>query len=192
MSQTGRGVKIVADGEGVKKEFQRQWTGVFTSKGPRDENQDTPWLEGIKGQNYDRVLDLEISPREIREVIQKLKLKKAPGTDKISNDMLKNMSIYQIDVLSTIIEAVRKSRKIPHSWKDSLTVLIFKGKGNKSDPAGDTAQLHFYHVSTRYIQPSLTADLSNGWKNTRSAQITSTASGKGQTLQTQQLNYLPA
>ena len=38
------------------------------------------------------------------------------------------------DDTANIIEAIRKSRQIPKAWKESLTVLIYKGKGNKSDP----------------------------------------------------------
>lgn len=126
------GNRIVADPESVKSEFARQWKETFTSKGEREE-QRTPWLNTIKKGKHEKIIDIEIRKEDIMEEIGKLKMGKAAGPDKVSNEMIRNMSNVQIEILTEIMDAIRTSKKIPKSWKESTTILLFKGKGDKAD-----------------------------------------------------------
>ena len=124
---------VVADPENVKKEFARQWKETFSTKGEKPQT-DTPWLELIKGNKYNKILDITISTYDVKTEISKLKSGKATGPEKVSNELLNNMNEYMVKLTTEILEAVRKSRQIPNIWKESTTVLLYKGKENRADP----------------------------------------------------------
>ncbi len=78
-------------------------------------------------------LDYEISIAEIKRHIRKLKNKKSPGLDLISNEMLK----YGIELLAASLQKlfnfILTHGLYPDSWKKGMIINLFKS-GCKTDP----------------------------------------------------------
>lgn len=70
--------------------------------------------------------------REIMEQIKRLKRKKAPGKDAISNEMIRELPVKYIARLATIFNRCLALGYFPTAWKQAITVLF--PKPNK-DPA---------------------------------------------------------
>ena len=63
---------------------------------------------------------------ELTNSLKKCKLKKAPGPDEISNEMLVQLSKYGKRVLLKIINNTWKAGKLPKSWKTAHVIPIPK------------------------------------------------------------------
>ena len=70
-----------------------------------------------------------ITVADIEKVIQKLKLRKAPGEDGISNEHIKYSGPKTISCLVKLFNAVVKIGNVPASWKRGLIVPLYKGSG---------------------------------------------------------------
>lgn len=74
------------------------------------------------------------NPEEIKSIIKSLHPKKAPGPDKISNAVLKNLPENTIQVIVQITNAIISLRKFPTPWKYANVILIAKPKKDHSRP----------------------------------------------------------
>ena len=79
-------------------------------------------------------LDDPISEIEIISTTKKLKTKKAPGLDRIHNEMLKCGIHYLAFSLSILFNTILKSGYLPASWSKGMITAIYKS-GDKSDPS---------------------------------------------------------
>lgn len=72
------------------------------------------------------------SPSEIRDIIRKLKKRKAPGPDNVSNRALKNLPIKALVYITTIINAIFSFQHFPSRWKSANVIFLQKpGKSPK-------------------------------------------------------------
>lgn len=71
---------------------------------------------------------------EIRDLIRKIPIRKAPGRDEISNRALKALPVSYLPVLVNIINAILLLGKFPESWKQAVILPIFKPGGVRSNP----------------------------------------------------------
>ena len=83
---------------------------------------------------YDEILNGVITEQEIREAIQILKNNKAPGTDKILNEYLKNSPPYLVSIYCKLFNLVLDTGIIPESWTSGIIKPVFKNKGCPTDP----------------------------------------------------------
>lgn len=74
----------------------------------------------------------EILPSEVRKAILSQKSDKAPGPDKITNELLKGTLEELAPILTKIFNKVITSGIIPEQWETSHIILIYK-KGPKED-----------------------------------------------------------
>lgn len=72
------------------------------------------------------------STRQIVLIIHKLKNKKAPGPDEITNEVLKQLPIAGIIAVTKIINAILQVGYFPQQWKNAK-VLMFPKPGKKHD-----------------------------------------------------------
>ena len=79
-------------------------------------------------------LDLEITQEEIQQAMKHLKNKKAPGIDRIRNEMLKCGRIKLLSVLVRLFNLVLKSGNYPDIWSNGVITSIYKS-GDRSDPS---------------------------------------------------------
>lgn len=74
----------------------------------------------------------DILPSEIRKAILSQKLDKAPGPDKITNELLRGTVEELVPILTKIFNGILRSGQIPEQWETSHIILIHK-KGQKDD-----------------------------------------------------------
>ncbi|KAI4501058.1 hypothetical protein M0802_003861 [Mischocyttarus mexicanus] len=101
------------------------------------------YFENLYHKSNTNVQVEEITPEEeghwkftkelLRTSIQKLKNRKAPGLDNITNEWIKYRGSTLIGELHNLFNKIIEERKMPTQWKDSITIPIFK-KGEKTDP----------------------------------------------------------
>jgi hypothetical protein len=81
-------------------------------------------------------LNMEITTYETQQAIRKLKLNKAPGPDGISNNAIKQASASLIPLYTALFNRILNYGTLPSQWKASNMKLVYKGKGDRADPAG--------------------------------------------------------
>lgn len=74
----------------------------------------------------------EILPIEVEKAILSQKMEKAPGPDKITNELLKGTLEELVPILTSMFNEILKKGQIPSQWKTSHIILLFK-KGQKED-----------------------------------------------------------
>ncbi|GFS91616.1 probable RNA-directed DNA polymerase from transposon X-element [Trichonephila clavipes] len=71
-------------------------------------------------------------PSEILNYIKKIKIKKSPGRDGITNKMIKNLPLITVFKITNIINNMFKLRNFPNAWKTAVVIPILKpGKNPK-------------------------------------------------------------
>ena len=83
---------------------------------------------------YDEILNGEITELEIVEAIKGLKNNKAPGSNRILNEYLKNSPPILVSIYCKLFNLVFDSGIIPESWTSGIIKPVFKNKGNPTDP----------------------------------------------------------
>ena len=73
-----------------------------------------------------------LTKKELKQALRRIKLKKAPGPDKIHGEMLKRLGAKGKDVLLQLINATWKKGQVPRAWKTAHIIPIpKKGKDHK-------------------------------------------------------------
>lgn len=101
----------------------------------------TPFLDYInsslpkieKEAPCDGPLDFGISLKELKNALKSTKNNKAPGPDRIRNEMLKDGDTTFLNTLLYIFNVILKSGKYPNDWKLSYITPIYKSKDTE-DP----------------------------------------------------------
>ena len=75
-----------------------------------------------------------VNPEEIITYISKLKIKKAPGRDGITNKMVKNLPPNAVITIATILTAMLNTFMFPSIWKSAVIIPILKPGKESSDP----------------------------------------------------------
>lgn len=78
--------------------------------------------------------DQEFSYSEIKRAIQRCKKNKAPGPDAILNEHLQHLPPPWIKYITTLMNMIWSSHRIPTGWPSALLTVIHK-KGARDDPS---------------------------------------------------------
>ncbi|KAL5510106.1 hypothetical protein EMCRGX_G005586 [Ephydatia muelleri] len=84
------------------------------------------WPATIDGD----VMEREFTQQEVRDVMKRMPYKSAPGPDQVTYAYCRGIDPTS-SIITKILETCRRYKKIPASWKNSITILIHKG----DDPA---------------------------------------------------------
>ena len=68
----------------------------------------------------------EITKEEVVEVLSELKVEKAPGTDQVTPEMLKNLPSNMIEWICKLFNNIYNSSVYPEAWKEGNIVLLLK------------------------------------------------------------------
>ena len=79
--------------------------------------------------NVNEELDKEISEKEIREAVRKLKNRKAVGVDMIANEYIKATIDIFISIYKRIFNLIFNEGIIPRTWTEGIIKPIYKKKG---------------------------------------------------------------
>ncbi|KAK3084049.1 hypothetical protein FSP39_007309 [Pinctada imbricata] len=124
------------DPSGVAECFADHFQDIYT---PCDETFDQDFKDVVDREfdqikyrclNDDHFHGGDITIDDVLKALRNLKLRKAPGDDKITNEHLKYGGKTAIDYLLALFRAIIKIGKIPTSWKKGIIVPIQKGGSN--------------------------------------------------------------
>ena len=120
--------KITNEPKIVDQEVSKFYRQLFSA--PRTEQADNFPIPADLPDNL--VTDERISTKEIRWAINKLKKHKAPGPDRIPNEIWKLIATKpeSIAMLKKAFNHIFNEQEIPEEWKKSWTQLLYK----KNDP----------------------------------------------------------
>ena len=80
-------------------------------------------------------LERQVTPDEVFYAIKLLKTRKAPGWDGIQSEHIIHRGRNLIYCICRLFNSILEREIIPDSWKTSIIVPIYKGKGKlKTDP----------------------------------------------------------
>ncbi|XP_060517725.1 uncharacterized protein LOC132696713 [Cylas formicarius] len=82
---------------------------------------------------YQTAASATVSKAKVKEKLRKAKNRKAPGTDKIPNELLKHGCHKLITTRTSLCNKILSKGEIPNEWHTSITILIFK-EGQKTSP----------------------------------------------------------
>lgn len=116
-------------------EIMERWKQYFQSLLNEEsitEQQINVEQETQQGEQIELNEDQEISKEELTDAIKQLKTGKAPGRDKITTEMVKNMGEEGTVLLLKICNKVWKEEQVPKDWEMGLIIPIHK-KGDTKD-----------------------------------------------------------
>ncbi|GFU94696.1 probable RNA-directed DNA polymerase from transposon X-element [Trichonephila clavipes] len=70
------------------------------------------------------------TPTEVLTYVQRIKPKKSPGLDQISNRMIKNLPLKFLLFITLLINQIFKNNYFPDSWKTAVVIPILKPNKN--------------------------------------------------------------
>lgn len=139
------------------KEVAEDWTlfyeELFTKVG-RDKGYDDTFSDHVEQslnvmevESHGRPPDVtrfKISEKEVKDVLDALKNKKAPGFDRVTNEHLKYAVCHAIKALTTMFNSIIELEHVPKCLKKGIIVPIPKGGGK--DTTQQTNYLTSMHV----------------------------------------------
>ena len=106
-----------------------------------------------------------ITRNEVEVALKGMKLGKAMGPDGIPVEVWKSLGEEGVDILLDLLQKIFEQEKMPEEWRDSVTVPIFKEKGDIQD-CGNYRGLkmisHIMKICERVIDRRLREETSIG------------------------------
>ena len=72
----------------------------------------------------------QVTSEEVRQALMQMKLEKAAGPSGVTSDMFRHAGDLGISVLTSVFRRAMDEERTPTEWANSLTVPLFKGKGD--------------------------------------------------------------
>ncbi|CAK1597712.1 unnamed protein product [Parnassius mnemosyne] len=124
-----------------------------------------PEVNEVKENKVDEVP--EILTSEVIKAIKSQKLKKAPGPDKIPNEMLKG-SLKEISpVLAKLFNKILQTRQIPEEWTECHIILLH----NKENPAAIEQMMQSLANISREVGLEINASKTKLMSNSREIDV---------------------
>ena len=125
--------------------------------------------------NYITNNNATVTEEEISGAMKKLKNRKAPGPDNITNEMIKYGGPEMIKYLKLLYNTILETSDIPKEWHKSITIPIFK-KGQKTRPENyrgitllNTAMKLFTKILKEKLEAQITSrEEQQGFRRNRS------------------------
>jgi len=74
-----------------------------------------------------------ITSEEVREALRKIKIEKAVGPDSILVEIWKTLDGEDLDWLTDLFNVIFKTATMPHDWRQSTIISLYKSKGDVQD-----------------------------------------------------------
>ncbi|VVC42657.1 Reverse transcriptase domain, partial [Cinara cedri] len=108
------------------EEFAEYFETCFTSEDnttpQRESSDESP---NVTNDKYSNTI-IPTYPKEIQLIISKLKSKKSPGHDLITNKILKNLTFKALSYLASLFNSAMRIATFPSTWKHAIIVTIHK------------------------------------------------------------------
>ena len=77
----------------------------------------------------------DIKREEVEVAVSKMKNRRATGPSGVAVEMFKGMEEVGIDEMTEALRSIERNGRMPSNWKDSTTIVLYKGKGDALDCA---------------------------------------------------------
>ena len=111
---------ILTVGEDVADRWRRYFDGLLNNENPSSFEDIAP-VEGPI---------MEVSQVEVAAALSKMKKEKAPGPSGVTSDLLKYAGAIGLESLTSALQRVQKEEVSPPEWSISLTLPLYKKKGD--------------------------------------------------------------
>ena len=146
---------------------------IQTAMPIEDPNFNEPWKKMVEDivnttcSEYERSLqDLKqvkiVTESEVSNIIQRLKKRKAPGTDEITAEHLYEAERELSRPIANCIREIMKTAKIPENFKCGLITPVFKGHGNKPEAPDSYRDISVLTVLCKVFEKVLIQRLDEG------------------------------
>ena len=122
------GANFIKDPEGNIKvesaDVVERWKGYFENllniENPNN-LEEVPAVQGPLEQ---------ISHHEVEMALRMAKNGKAAGPSEVTTEMFSTAGVLGVDMLVSVYRGIMKDDRAPEDWRDSITIPLFKGKGD--------------------------------------------------------------
>ena len=117
--------------------FARSYEEVCDVNVPTERRNDVreEAAEILNGEdNIPEIMTQKLSMGELQKAIRKLKKKKSPGPDGITNEMLMHLPQASLQKLLDIFNLTWEKGDVPQQWKEAIMMPLLKKGKNKSKP----------------------------------------------------------
>jgi hypothetical protein len=122
------GAKYIKDEAGnikvEEEEIKSRWKRYFTEL----LNEENPYELGEEDTTHGPINC--VTAEEIKKALKGMKKGKAPGPSGLSSDLLKAAGDIGVNEMVKICQGIQEREIMPEEWGDSLTIPIYKGKGD--------------------------------------------------------------
>ena len=123
---SGENGEVLIDPGEQAERLNSHYATVFTC-----EASDPPVMGRVMEEE---MVDVDVSPKQVSDMIERLRERSAPGPDGITNKILMELREQLSLPLSLLFRQSLDSGQVPMEWKDSTITPIFK-KGSRAEPA---------------------------------------------------------
>lgn len=122
-----------ATGKDAANEFAKGYEAESNTDIPisRKKEVRTELRERLKAPTHE-IMQKDITMYEMKAAIRKMKKKKAPGPDNITNEMLQHLGNLALKTLLDILNLSWRQGQVPQCWKEAIMMPILKRGKNKS------------------------------------------------------------
>jgi len=113
--------KIVVDGDEIK--------GIWKGYMEKLLNEENEWDNSTACEEKEGPC-CRITQEEVRKALESMKKGKAAGQSRVVTEMLQAASDVGIEWLTELCNAIVSEGAIPDDWKGSITIPVYKGKGD--------------------------------------------------------------
>ena len=133
MDEQGR---IIEDPTKAKEHIANFFEDLYQARPARPEAQQRTEeiqqnIEKIKERMKELPKPKEITRKEMKKCIKKIKRGKATGPDKIPNEAIIEVNDITNEILRHHLNKILTSQKIPDEWQHGEIIRLYKGKGKK-------------------------------------------------------------
>ena len=91
--------------------------------------------EGRNHKNIHEAMKKDITKEELKTAISRLKKKKSPGPDGITNEMLQHLGNTALQKMLDIFNLSWRNGQVPQCWREATMIPIIKPGKNKTQPS---------------------------------------------------------
>ena len=127
----------IITGRAAANNFAREYAAESNITIPQHRQKETRQEERERRSGEKEVPDAmhtDITLAELNMAIRKLKKRKSPGPDRITNEMLQHLGNIAVKKLLDIFNLSWKQGQVPQCWREATMIPILKRGKNKSKP----------------------------------------------------------
>lgn len=140
---------VLHDLEKILNRWQENFERLLNEENVREKYEDGDMNEGMTQS---------ISREEVEHAMKKMKNGKALGADQIPIEAWKSLGEQGTDILCDLMQKIWKGERMPHAWRNSILIPIYKGKGdiqNCNNYRGIKLMSHTMKIWERIIEKRL-------------------------------------